>query len=350
MLRDWFSSAEERQPLLSTHGSPRLRRKGRCWCCWDTDETQANPLIRVCLGCKDPDLRWIHQKCVDRWISSLPERWQPPGDPFVPTNIPDGSALVSPYQVIAESDIRRVSDHTGNTEDTSQNSASSLLPPSAPLPSPTRTASQPVYYCTRCRHPYVVTTKPIHPLIVLWRDRFIFSAMALMTVCIITLHVCCGILIVQHFGKGHYLIDLAWFKLEMSTFAILMLLFCNAVNGATWSMVWKHLQGRTSKNVHGLILSEEFLDAEEVEDDRALTQPQIVDHDADKQTEEDRRRRAEAVAGKQPDRGSGSSDTVQTVMGSEGNGESIRGESQSLANASALAFPNYGATRPNGSE
>jgi hypothetical protein len=46
--------------------------KGRCWCCWETDETSNNPLIRVCKGCKDLDLQWIHQDCIDRYISMLP--------------------------------------------------------------------------------------------------------------------------------------------------------------------------------------------------------------------------------------------------------------------------------------
>ncbi|KAI8822303.1 hypothetical protein BJ741DRAFT_655219 [Chytriomyces cf. hyalinus JEL632] len=47
--------------------------KGQCWCCWESDETDSNPLIRVCHGCKDVDLQWVHQKCVNSFVSMLPK-------------------------------------------------------------------------------------------------------------------------------------------------------------------------------------------------------------------------------------------------------------------------------------
>ncbi|KAJ3307768.1 hypothetical protein HDU76_004384 [Blyttiomyces sp. JEL0837] len=47
--------------------------KGRCWCCWESDETPDNPLIRACLGCKDHDLQYCHQNCIDLHINNLPE-------------------------------------------------------------------------------------------------------------------------------------------------------------------------------------------------------------------------------------------------------------------------------------
>ena len=59
--------SEEKSPLMSDF------IKGRCWCCWETHETTANPLIRACLGCKDVDLQWIHQECIDQYIYLLPQ-------------------------------------------------------------------------------------------------------------------------------------------------------------------------------------------------------------------------------------------------------------------------------------
>ncbi|KAJ3229553.1 hypothetical protein HDU81_005248 [Chytriomyces hyalinus] len=47
--------------------------KGQCWCCWESEETDSNPLIRVCHGCKDVDLQWVHQKCVNSFVSMLPK-------------------------------------------------------------------------------------------------------------------------------------------------------------------------------------------------------------------------------------------------------------------------------------
>jgi hypothetical protein len=46
--------------------------KGQCWACWESLETKSNPLIRTCLGCKDPDLQFIHQLCIDQFINNLP--------------------------------------------------------------------------------------------------------------------------------------------------------------------------------------------------------------------------------------------------------------------------------------
>ncbi|KAI8616573.1 hypothetical protein BC830DRAFT_1167704 [Chytriomyces sp. MP71] len=52
------------------HPHPR-----KCWCCWEYETNSndaSNPLIRVCWGCKDPDLQWIHQICIDSFLTKLP--------------------------------------------------------------------------------------------------------------------------------------------------------------------------------------------------------------------------------------------------------------------------------------
>ncbi|KAI9204160.1 uncharacterized protein BJ171DRAFT_582137 [Polychytrium aggregatum] len=49
-----------------------LTPKGRCWCCWESHETANDPLIRACLGCRDIDLQYVHQSCVNRYINALP--------------------------------------------------------------------------------------------------------------------------------------------------------------------------------------------------------------------------------------------------------------------------------------
>lgn len=51
--------------------------KRKCWICWDEDEN----LIRTCItffsrtviynlgyGCKDPDLQYAHQHCIDQYM------------------------------------------------------------------------------------------------------------------------------------------------------------------------------------------------------------------------------------------------------------------------------------------
>jgi hypothetical protein len=45
--------------------------KGRCWCCWETSDFPSDPLIRVCTGCKDIDLQYIHQSCINNYLTTV---------------------------------------------------------------------------------------------------------------------------------------------------------------------------------------------------------------------------------------------------------------------------------------
>ena len=95
-----------------------VQEKGRCWCCWEETDSVSNPLIRACYGCKDLDLQWIHQKCIDQYMSLLPQ--------------------------------------------------SSEIEPS--------------FYCTRCKDTYTVVSKRIHPLKTILSDRFLLLTLTLSTI------------------------------------------------------------------------------------------------------------------------------------------------------------------------
>ncbi|KAJ3211917.1 hypothetical protein HDU67_004189 [Dinochytrium kinnereticum] len=173
------------------------RQKGQCWCCWEPADSPANPLIRACLGCKDPDLQYIHQDCIDRWVTALPTPRTPPP-------------------------------HSHN--------------------------------CSRCGDPYDVETTPIPRIHVLITDPFLRFAMLLMVGCIAILTVCCGALIAQHWGTGLNIIDFGpWLRIRMTTFAAFMLAFCHSINFATCWMVWEHCGGEVRKHVVGV--PEEVLEA-----------------------------------------------------------------------------------------
>ncbi|KAJ3101219.1 hypothetical protein HDU97_001570 [Phlyctochytrium planicorne] len=166
------------------------RVKGQCWCCWEDEETPENQRIRACLGCKDPDLQYIHQECIDRWVTALPQPRTPP-----------------PH----------------------------------------------IHRCTRCGDVYEVEMTPIPRYKVLLTDPFLRFAMFLMLGCIAILTVCCGALIVQHWGTGLNIIDLGpWFRIRMTTFAAFMLAFCHGINFATCMMVWEHCGGESQKHVVGI--------------------------------------------------------------------------------------------------
>lgn len=42
-----------------------------CWACWDEDDNAGNPLIRACMGCKSDELKYIHEKCIETFITNL---------------------------------------------------------------------------------------------------------------------------------------------------------------------------------------------------------------------------------------------------------------------------------------
>ncbi|KAL3898187.1 MAG: hypothetical protein SGCHY_002909 [Lobulomycetales sp.] len=41
----------------------------KCWACWQENSTPEDPLIRPCLGCRDPELQYIHSSCIDKFLS-----------------------------------------------------------------------------------------------------------------------------------------------------------------------------------------------------------------------------------------------------------------------------------------
>ncbi|KAI9360052.1 hypothetical protein DFJ73DRAFT_95533 [Zopfochytrium polystomum] len=87
---DWLPSSDESRHPLPTMASTSVALgpahsveletssaaqcdsvRGRCWCCWEETDSLSNPLIRACTGCKDPDLKCVHQNCIDAYINSL---------------------------------------------------------------------------------------------------------------------------------------------------------------------------------------------------------------------------------------------------------------------------------------
>eukprot|EP00835_Amoeboradix_gromovi_P005287 NODE_483_length_7824_cov_0.163625.p5 type:complete len:172 gc:universal NODE_483_length_7824_cov_0.163625:1101-1616(+) len=45
-----------------------------CWCCWESEFTDENPLIRACKSCKDRDLQYIHRNCIEGFLNNLPSK------------------------------------------------------------------------------------------------------------------------------------------------------------------------------------------------------------------------------------------------------------------------------------
>ncbi|KAI8612492.1 hypothetical protein BC830DRAFT_1136368 [Chytriomyces sp. MP71] len=184
--------------------------KGKCWCCWETCDTAANPLIRVCTGCLDPDLQWIHQGCIDTFVSALP------------------------------------------------------------TPSVSRTASTPQapgvlsrdFRCTRCNDPYKVSERAVPRILCLLRDKFLGTAMAVMVSCISVLTVCCMSLVWENWSSGNLLLD--WevvpglsLQLSIVAFAFIMLVLCHAMNACTIWLMLDFVKGKYYRHVSGIVVDED---------------------------------------------------------------------------------------------
>lgn len=86
----------------------------------------------MCKGCKDPELQYIHQKCINAYISNLPV-------PRRPRSPRPSSAQQSLADFLSEE-------------------------PSVVL-----------YDCTRCRDPYTVETRTISPFITIYKDKWLLG-------------------------------------------------------------------------------------------------------------------------------------------------------------------------------
>ena len=119
------SSDSITSPLLSPASSSASSIK--CWACWESANSYRNPLVRVCRGCKDRELQYIHQECINSYISSLPVPRRPRSPR--PRQLEEG--LLS-----------------GDEEEV-------------------------LYDCTRCRDPYIVQQVEISPFWIIWDDKWL---------------------------------------------------------------------------------------------------------------------------------------------------------------------------------
>ena len=178
----------------------------RCWCCWETSFTKENPLIRVCRNCKDIDLQYIHQDCINKYISCLPHI-----NSFINYSIKTNTNLG-----LIENDSLK---------------------------------------CTRCLDPYTIKPKKISPFVTFINDQFLFYSMILMTFCILFLTACCSLLLYQAYTSDKPLyLNLSWgLHINISYFATSMLLFCHLINYFSWKLVLDFCKDRY--HVHVLPIS-----------------------------------------------------------------------------------------------
>lgn len=185
--------------LASTETDTMITNEIRCWACWETDDTHSNPLIRACLKCKDEELQYIHQTCIDTYMSNIIQARFPGG--WQSFNSCDNIPYLS--RETMQSLTSKYADKTGSIESSKAFNHNDHIESESLLSTTTCTRNGWTslafmdMHCTRCMDEYDVMAKPVNPLRVLAFDRVMRVLMALMTICIIVLCTSCILLIVN---------------------------------------------------------------------------------------------------------------------------------------------------------
>ncbi|KAJ3275571.1 hypothetical protein HDV01_007574 [Terramyces sp. JEL0728] len=182
----------------------------KCWACWETFSSASNPLIRVCQGCKDPELQYIHQECIDSYISSLPQ----PRRPRSPR--PRGRDQQSVSEFLAEEQ-----------------------PPVV------------LYDCTRCRDPYTVEERPISPFIIMWQDVWLRFLAVILTIVSIVMIGSAAIIIVFGWDDNEVLAEIFGLPITVVFLALLLTVIGLIGTVGLWIAIWMSCTGKTRLHVVG---------------------------------------------------------------------------------------------------
>ncbi|KXS15974.1 hypothetical protein M427DRAFT_56270 [Gonapodya prolifera JEL478] len=267
----WSRKIEELQPE-EAHGSQK------CWICWETLVTSATgPLIRACRGCKDPDLQWSHQTCIDKYVSNLPPpQPRPPVSEVPEESVPSeqgdsvgrrdpepctegNSGDIATIITIGEGEAFSQTHHeaassTRGTTSTVSRLHSFLaahLPHIIPVRRNVGSLDTPVdphvYKCTRCTDVYTVRRTKISPLKVLFTERdevMLKWATLFMTACLFIVTGAVAWLFAAGIQSS---ITLA--GLTLGRVAIICMVLCYGINAAVWALVIAHCSGHEQRRV-----------------------------------------------------------------------------------------------------
>lgn len=158
----------------------------KCWCCWETSNTAPNSLIRACLKCKDADLQYVHQECMDKYLRLF---------------------VTAKYRIkssIRKQEFQIILDHYINyrtfIEINAANEGSEI-----PFTRNNCSFNENEYIlknrefrCTRCLDEYLIIIKEVDPKMVLKSDKILSSLTIILTGCILILTVSCFNIIVTY--------------------------------------------------------------------------------------------------------------------------------------------------------
>lgn len=224
-LQDEESAAQQTPQSASSSLLSSTNGQVKCWACWESSNSYRNPLIRVCLHCKDPDLQYIHQSCINSYISSLPLPRRPRSPRLNQLQNQDNEQeqVQEPTQTVAE-----------------------FL-----------SQDQVLYDCTRCRDPYTVSTVPISPLEVIWMDVWMRSiAIVLFLGFLVMASTLAVIAANAYWGQDVVLFSVWGVEVSALTIAAFLTVLGMGAGGSLMVAMWTASMGRTRLWVTGVRLGE----------------------------------------------------------------------------------------------
>ncbi|KAI8612493.1 hypothetical protein BC830DRAFT_1136369 [Chytriomyces sp. MP71] len=219
------STPDEPTPEDPLLGVQAPAGKGRCWCCWEVADTPQNPLIRVCKGCKDLDLQWIHQVCVDSYLSALP----------VSVAVLQAGQMV---QLPREEGEREHESGGANA-----------------VAGPEFTVRNKGFRCTRCDDLYNVLECPVPRIQVILNDKNLRASVLVMVVCMAVITACSISIIRESWGTGKMMLDvqccheIVKIRISMVSFSAFILLLSYWFGFETMTMIWTFSGGRATRKV-----------------------------------------------------------------------------------------------------
>jgi hypothetical protein len=228
------ANSTENAIILSTTSSSSSSSV-KCWACWESTSSYRNPLIRVCRHCKDPDLQYIHQNCINSYISSLPL----PRRPRSP----------------------RVAQPGGEGGDGNQDGQLQNQEPPQQTVAEFLSQEEVLYDCTRCRDPYTVSTVAISPLEVIWQDVWMRSiAIVLLFGFLVMGSTLVVIAANAYWGQDVVLFSVWGIDITALSVAAFLTILGIGAGGSLMAAMWSASSGRTRLWVAGVRLGHEIED------------------------------------------------------------------------------------------
>ncbi|KAI3635499.1 hypothetical protein MIR68_006137 [Amoeboaphelidium protococcarum] len=248
--------------------------RSRCWACWESDNGPdcRDPLVKVCTGCKDPDLQYIHQNCIDLYVTNIiKDSAAQAGFPMLIYDVFSSRNILDCQVADFVSFRQQQQNKTQITRDDgdiyngarmtqlgqSTSTIQNILKDIQRLFYPHTYVLDSLLKCTRCMQNYKIHLSPMRPLKALRADKSMLWLVSILSISVAVLFVACLSMIVSSHMDAlamarmnpttNYVIVMNTYifkePVEIRSFALWMMGIFGAFYTLTISAIMYHLTG-----------------------------------------------------------------------------------------------------------